>query len=71
MPVALVSTGGTSSLPPFTISATKVNEYYATGASSKDEYFLAESLFMVLILQQQKMINKLIAKVSIMYVGNT
>src|SRR4051812_18742672 len=36
------------------------NEDYATAASSKDEYFSAESLFMVLILQQQKMINELI-----------
>jgi hypothetical protein len=31
-------------------------------ANSKDEYFSAESLFMVLILQQQKTINELIAK---------
>jgi hypothetical protein len=35
-----------------------------TAASFKDEYFSAESLFMVLILQQQKIINELIAKVS-------
>jgi hypothetical protein len=27
-------------------------------ASSKDEYFSAESLFMILILQQQKMIDE-------------
>jgi hypothetical protein len=40
------------------------NEDYVKVASSKDEYFSAESLFMVLILQQQKMINELIAKVS-------
>ena len=33
-------------------------------ASSKDEYFSAESLFMILILQQQKMINGLMVKVS-------
>jgi hypothetical protein len=33
-------------------------------ANSKDEYFSAESLFMVLILQQQKTINELIAKLS-------
>jgi hypothetical protein len=33
-------------------------------ANSKDEYFSAESLFIVLILQQQKLINELISKVS-------
>ena len=33
------------------------NEDYIRAASSKDEYFSAESLFMVLILQQQKIIN--------------
>ncbi|MFL6370954.1 MAG: hypothetical protein ACJ71K_20285 [Nitrososphaeraceae archaeon] len=32
-------------------------EYYIKAATSKDEFFSAESLFMVLILQQQKMIN--------------
>jgi len=42
----------------------KENEYYVNAANSKDEYFSAESLFMVLILQQQKMINELIAKIS-------
>ena len=31
---------------------------------NEDEYFSAESLFMVLVLQQQKMINELIGKVS-------
>jgi hypothetical protein len=36
---------------------------YARVASS-NEYHLAESMFMVLILQQQKMINELIGKVS-------
>jgi hypothetical protein len=41
------------------------NEDYVKAVSSKDEYFSAESLFMVLILQQQKMINELIAKVTI------
>jgi hypothetical protein len=46
------------------VSECRENEDYATAASSKDEYFSAESLFMVLILQQQKMINELIAKVS-------
>jgi hypothetical protein len=43
----------------------KENEDYVKAASSKDEYFLAESLFMILILQQQKMINELIAKVTV------
>ena len=33
-------------------------------ANSKDEYLSAESLFMVLILQQQKTINELIDKAS-------
>ena len=37
---------------------------YIKAANSKDEFFSAESLFMVLILQQQKMINELIAKLS-------
>jgi hypothetical protein len=40
------------------------NEDYVRAASSRDKYFSAESLFMVLILQQQKMITELIAKVS-------
>ena len=40
------------------------NEDYIKAVSSKDEYFSAESLFMVLILQQQKTINELIAKVT-------
>jgi hypothetical protein len=39
------------------------NEGYIKAASSRDEYFSAESLFMVLILQHQKMINELIAKI--------
>ncbi len=42
----------------------KENQDYVKAAGSKDEFFSAESLFMVLILQQQKMINELIAKVS-------
>jgi len=46
------------------LSECRENEDYITAASSKDEYFSAESLFMLLILQQQKMINELIAKVS-------
>jgi hypothetical protein len=40
------------------------NKDYDRAANSKDEYYSAESSFMVLILQQQKMINELIAKVS-------
>ena len=40
------------------------NEDYIRAASSRDEYLSAESLFMVLILQQQEMIDELIAKVS-------
>ena len=42
----------------------KENEDLVRAANSKDEYFSAESLFMALILQQQKMIKELIAKVS-------
>jgi hypothetical protein len=38
------------------------NEDYIKAADSKDGYFSAESLFMVFILQQQKMINELIAR---------
>lgn len=37
---------------------------YARAASSKDEFFSAESLFMVLVLQQQKTINELIDKIT-------
>ena len=40
------------------------NEDYIRAANSKDEFFSAESLFMVLILQQQKMINELITRIS-------
>jgi hypothetical protein len=46
------------------LSECKENEDYLRAANSKDEFFSAESLFMVLILQQQKMINYLIGKVS-------
>ena len=53
------------------LSECRENEDYAKAASSKDEYFSAELLFMVLILDQQKMINKLITKVSIIHVGST
>jgi hypothetical protein len=44
------------------LSECQENEYYVRAASSKDEYFSAESLFMVLIVQQQKMINELKVK---------
>ena len=40
------------------------NEDYIKAANCKHEYFLAESLFMALILHQQKTINELMTKVS-------
>ena len=40
----------------------KENEDYVKAARSKHEYFSAESLFMVLILQQQKTINDWLPK---------
>ncbi len=40
------------------------NEDYIRAANSKDEFLSAETLFMVLILQQQKMINELITRIS-------
>jgi hypothetical protein len=43
------------------LSECKENEDLVRAANSKDEYSSAESLFMVLILQQQKTINELIA----------
>jgi hypothetical protein len=46
------------------LSECKENEDYIRAASSKGEFFSTESLFMMLILQQQKTINELIAKVS-------
>jgi hypothetical protein len=46
------------------------NEGYVKAASSKDECFSAESSFMALILQQQKMINELIAKTTMNKKGN-
>ena len=46
------------------LSECKQNEDYMKAASSKDEFLSAESLFIVLILQQQKMINELITRVS-------
>ncbi|MGB0029213.1 MAG: hypothetical protein WBP64_20510 [Nitrososphaeraceae archaeon] len=39
------------------------NKDYIKAVSSKGEYYSAESLFMLLVLQQRKMINELIAKV--------
>jgi len=39
------------------------NKDYVRAAISKDECFSAESLYMLLVLQQQKMINELIVKV--------
>ncbi len=46
------------------LSECKKNEDLVKAANSKDEFFSAESLFMVLILQQQKTIKELIAKIS-------
>jgi hypothetical protein len=40
------------------------NKDYIRAVISKGQNYSAESLFMLLILQQQKMINELIAKVS-------
>jgi hypothetical protein len=40
------------------------NKDYIRAVNSKDENYSAESLFMLLVLQQQKMINDSIAKVS-------
>ena len=40
------------------------NKDYVRAVSSKGQYYSDESLFMLLILQQQKMINELVAKVS-------
>jgi len=39
------------------------NKDYIRAAISKGECFSAESLYMLLVLQQQKMINELIVKV--------
>jgi hypothetical protein len=44
------------------LSECEKNEDMVRAANSKDEFFSAESLFMALILQQQKTINDLIAK---------
>jgi hypothetical protein len=48
------------------LSECKENEDYIRAAGSKDEFFSAESLFMALILQQQKTINDLIGKTSVL-----
>ena len=39
------------------LSECKENEDYVKAANSKDEYLSDDSLFMILILQQQKTIN--------------
>jgi hypothetical protein len=49
----------------------KENEDLVRAANSKDEFFSAESLFMALILQQQKTINELIVRVSERKKGNS
>jgi len=46
------------------LSECRQNRDYIRAVSSKGEYYSAESLFMLLILQQQKMINELIEKLS-------
>ena len=46
------------------LSECREDEDLARATNSKDEFYSAESLFMVLILQQQKTINQLISKVS-------
>lgn len=46
------------------LSECKENEDYIKAVISKDEFFLAESLFVVSILQPQTTINELIAKAS-------
>jgi len=43
------------------------NKYYIRAVISKGESYSAELLFILLVLQQQKMINELIAKVSKWY----
>ena len=42
----------------------KENQDLVPSANSKDEFFSAESLFMVLLLQQQKTIKELISRIS-------
>jgi hypothetical protein len=46
------------------LSECKGNKDLMRAANSKDEFFSAESLFMALILKQQKTINELVVKVS-------
>jgi hypothetical protein len=53
------------------LSECKENEDLVRAANSKDEFFSAESLFMALILQQQKTINELITKTSERKKGNS
>jgi len=45
------------------LSECKENEDLVRASDSKDEFFSTESLFMVLILQHQRTVNELIAKV--------
>ena len=46
------------------LSECQENQDYVRAANSKGESYTAESLFMALIFQQQKMISQLIAKLS-------
>ena len=46
------------------LSECRENKDYVRAASSKGQSFAAESLFLALILQQQKMISQLIAKLA-------
>jgi hypothetical protein len=46
------------------LSECEENKDYVKAASSKGQSFAAESLFLALILQQQKMISQLIAKLA-------
>jgi hypothetical protein len=46
------------------LSECEENKDYVRAASSKGQSFAAESLFLALILQQQKMISQLIAKLA-------
>jgi hypothetical protein len=46
------------------LSECKENEDLVRASDSKDEFFSTESLFVVLILQQQRTVNEFVAKVS-------
>jgi hypothetical protein len=46
------------------LSECQAQEQYAKALDAKGESYAAESLFMALIFQQQKMISQLIAKLS-------